>query len=82
MKTLAALTANGFGAVYIEVASVIVVDQLGRFFFFSFFFFFLLSSLSLGFPWRQLYTVRFFTDIATSVKVDGTGTVFSLTPCN
>lgn len=34
MKTLAALTANGFGAVYIEVVSVIVVDQLGLFFFF------------------------------------------------
>jgi len=48
MKTLATLSANGFGAVYIEVVSVILVDQLGRFF-----------LLLLAFPRLQLYTVRF-----------------------
>lgn len=46
MKTLATLSANGFKAVYVEVVSVITVDQLGRFFF----------SVS---PDGQLHTVRF-----------------------
>lgn len=32
VKTLAALSANGFEAVYIEVVSVIMVDELSRFF--------------------------------------------------
>lgn len=36
MKTLATLSANGFEAVYVEVVSLIMVDQLGRFFFFRF----------------------------------------------
>lgn len=33
MKTLATLSANGFEAVYVEVVSLIMVDQLGLFFF-------------------------------------------------
>ena len=32
MEALATLSANGFEAVYIEVVSVIMVDELGRFF--------------------------------------------------
>lgn len=63
MKTLASLSANGFEAVYIEVVSVIMVDQLGRFFFSRF-------------PLTAIIHCEVFTDIATSVEVDGTGQCF------
>lgn len=62
MKTLATLSANGFEAVF-EVVSVIMVDQLSRFCFFCFFF---------RFPLTAIINSEVFTDIATSVKVDGT----------
>lgn len=62
MKTLATLSANGFEAVF-EVVSVIMVDQLSRFFLFCFFFF--------RFPLTAIINSEVFTDIATSAKVDG-----------
>lgn len=71
MKTLATLSANGFEAVF-EVVSVIMVDQLSRVFFFFFF---------SRFPLTAIINSEVFTDIATSVKVDGTGQCL-LTRCN
>lgn len=68
MKTLATLSANGFEAVF-EVVSVIMVDQLSRVFFFF------------RFPLTAIINSEVFTDIATSVKVDGTGQCL-LTRCN
>lgn len=57
MKTLAALSANGFVPV-LEVVSVIMADQLSRFF-----------SVS---PLTAIINSEVFTDVATSVNVDRT----------
>lgn len=57
------LSANGFEAVYGEVVSLIMVDQLGLFFFFR-------TPPS---SWRAIIHSEVFIDIATSVEVDGTG---------